>query len=169
MSASIVGEVKFLGISLLLGVIILVIYDVLRIFRRVFPHSNVWIGIEDFFYWIAVSFFIFSILFRVNNGSVRWFSVIGIFLGMVLYNITLSPFLVKYISFVLKKVRSYVEKVLRFLFRPLKKMKKGLNRQWKNVRIELKKKRPSRKECKNVKKSKHTKNRRKQKEKTKKG
>ncbi len=145
MSESIIKEIDFLGASVLTGVIILVIYDVLRIFRRVISHSQGAVGLEDFLYWLLVTFFIFSMLFRKNNGAIRWFSVLGIFLGMVLYNITISPFLVKYLAMFFIKIKNLLKKILFFFLKPLKKRKKGLKRRLKTFKIVLKKNKPLRK------------------------
>lgn len=149
MSDSIIQEVEFLGSSFLTGVLILVLYDIIRIFRRVIIHSVGAVGAEDFIYWLLVTFFIFSMLFRENNGAIRWFSVIGIFLGMVLYNMTISLFFVKYVSFIFIKIRKVIEKILQFILKPIKKRKKGLKRRIKTLRIVITKNRPVRKGCKN--------------------
>lgn len=145
MSESIIKEVEFLGYSFLTGVLILILYDILRIFRRVFIHSAGAIGVEDFMYWMLVTFFIFSMLFRENNGAIRWFSVVGIFLGMVLYNVTISLFFVKYVSLFFIKIRKLIEKLLQFILKPLKKRKKGLKRRVKTLKIVITKNRPLRK------------------------
>lgn len=145
MSESILREVEFLGSSFLTGVLILILYDILRIFRRVIIHSAAAVGVEDFLYWMFVTFFIFSMLFRENNGAIRWFSVVGIFLGMVLYNVTISPFFVKYVSLFFIKVRKIIEKILQFVLKPLKKRKKGLKRRIKTLKIVVTKNKPLRK------------------------
>lgn len=145
MSDSIIQEVEFLGSSFLTGVLILILYDILRIFRRVFIHSVGAVGVEDFIYWMLVTFFIFSMLFRENNGAVRWFSVVGIFLGMVLYNVTVSLFFVKYVSLVFIKIRKMIEKILQFILKPIKKRKKGLKRRMKTLKMVVTRNKPFRK------------------------
>lgn len=148
MSDSILQEVEFLGSSFLTGVLILVLYDIIRIFRRVIIHSVGAVGAEDFIYWLLVTFFIFSMLFRENNGALRWFSVVGIFLGMVLYNVTISLFFVKYVSLIFIKIRKVIEKILQIILKPIKKRKKGLKRRIKTLKIVITKNRPVRKGCK---------------------
>lgn len=145
MSDSIIQEVEFLVSSFLTGVLILILYDILRIFRRVVIHSVGAVGVEDFIYWMLVTFFIFSMLFRENNGAIRWFSVVGIFLGMVLYNVTVSLFFVKYVSLVFIKIKKIIEKILQFILKPIKKRKKGLQRRMKTLRMVVTKNKPFRK------------------------
>lgn len=145
MSDSIVKEVEFLAYSFLSGVLILILYDILRIFRRVIIHSAGAIGFEDFVYWMLVTFLIFTMMFRENNGAVRWFSVLGIFLGMVLYNVTISLFFVKYVSLIFIKIRKIIEKILQFIAKPLKKGKKGLKRRIKTLKMVVTRNKPRRK------------------------
>ena len=53
-STSIYQELLFLGSSVLVGMGLFFLYDILRIFRRILPHGNIWIGVEDFLYWIIL-------------------------------------------------------------------------------------------------------------------
>lgn len=49
-SAAISEQAASLGVSILIGGALFLLYDIFRIFRRVVPHGNFWIGVEDFFY-----------------------------------------------------------------------------------------------------------------------
>ena len=81
--------------AILMGMVLAVVYDLLRIFRRIVPHGNVLIGIEDFFFWIWTAFWSFSVLYRENDGSLRMYTIIAMGIGMILYHQTLSNLLVK--------------------------------------------------------------------------
>ena len=96
------------------------VYDFLRIFRRVFPHGIFWISIEDLIYWCVVAGSFFSLLYLENNGTFRWFCVFGAAVGMLVVKSTASPFLVKAgarFGLWIKKVISYVAG---WLMRPVK-------------------------------------------------
>lgn len=67
------------------------LYDVIRIFRKMIPHKNLFIQVEDALYWICVIFCMFLIMLRENYGEIRFFSVCGAFLGMALYYLIVSP------------------------------------------------------------------------------
>lgn len=58
-STSIYQELLFLGSSVLVGMGLFFLYDILRIFRRILPHGNIWIGVEDFLYWIIFTGVVF--------------------------------------------------------------------------------------------------------------
>ncbi len=118
MSQSIFQETHFLLHSFLLGVIMVVIYDVIRIFRGVIKHGKISIIVEDFLYWIANSILIFIMLYKENNGSLRWFSIAGVALGMILYNVTISSFLVTYIVLALNYIIKFIGDIIKFIVKP---------------------------------------------------
>lgn len=118
MSSFIVEEGQFLQNSILLGIGITFVYDCLRIFRRVFPHHIFWVSLEDFFYWIFVSVSIFYLLYYENNGDFRWFAILGMLAGMILFEKTLSPLFVKYISRLMLWIKGIVGKILGFAAKP---------------------------------------------------
>lgn len=123
MSPDIVTELYFLLHSFLMGIVITVLYDLLRILRRVIPHNILAISIEDLFYWITCALLIFAMLIRENNGVLRWFAVAGAMVGMVLYKITLGFLFVKYVSFVLQRLLHLVCKIFKIVMKPLNVVK----------------------------------------------
>lgn len=119
MSPDIVFEMDFLFHSFLTGILITILYDVLRIVRRVIPHNLLAVSVEDFFYWTFCSFFIFAMLIRENNGILRWFTVAGAMAGMFLYKKTLGFLFVKYVSLLFCRLLHLADRMLRLLCRPL--------------------------------------------------
>ena len=55
MSPYLTLEVRLVGMSTVLGFILMASYDFLRLFRFFVPHGRLWTGIEDFFYWCTTS------------------------------------------------------------------------------------------------------------------
>lgn len=49
MSPYLTLEVRLVGMSTVLGFILMASYDFLRLFRFFVPHGRLWTGIEDFF------------------------------------------------------------------------------------------------------------------------
>lgn len=119
LSESIYQEIQFLLHSLLLGVIITFVYDNIRVFRRVIRHNVFFISIEDLFFWTLVALSIFGLQHRENNGVFRWFSVIGAFIGMLLYRKLLSQFYIKYMTVLLRKVLKIAYLFFSYLFSPI--------------------------------------------------
>ena len=118
MSQRIWKELDFLLHTFLLGIMITVLYDTLRIIRRIIKHGNIWIALEDMGFWIVCSVSIFGLLMEENNGVLRWFAVIGSLLGMIVYKATISRFYVTYTTFVLKWVLQKLQRLIYLILRP---------------------------------------------------
>lgn len=56
-------------------------YYMLICIRKLLKHSNLAAGIEDIFFWIAASIYIFRKMYETTYGSVRWFFVLGTLCG----------------------------------------------------------------------------------------
>ncbi len=122
MNEDIIAELYFLLHSFGLGVFITILYDVLRIFRKLVSHSVLALAMEDFIYWILCGICIFLMLYKENNGSIRWFAVAGVAGGMLLYNGTISTFATEGIAKVLKFILQILGKVFWVLLMPFRKV-----------------------------------------------
>lgn len=134
MSQNIINEIYFFGCCVLTGVAVISMYDVLRIFRRVVKHGVFAVGIEDFIYWVGSSFFVFHIIYIRNDGIIRGFAILAIILGMLIYNVTISHVLVKYISMIINKIISIVTAPIKWI---VKKCSNILKKCYKTVKIML--------------------------------
>jgi len=83
-------EVELAGCSFLLGVVLMISYDLLRLFRLLIPHGKWWTGLEDFAYWIYCAWMTFQLLFYKNSGILRGYVIGCVFLGMYLYDLIVS-------------------------------------------------------------------------------
>lgn len=115
------NENAFLLHALLLGIFITFVYDILRIFRRVLPHGDFLVSLEDFFFWIYCGGEVFLLMHRESNGTLRWFAVLGALVGMLLYRQLISPWFVKYVSLAFRKAMGFFGKILGKLFKPAAK------------------------------------------------
>lgn len=155
MSENISHEFYFFLHAALTGVILSVVYDVFRIVRRVHTHGCLWIAIEDFCYWLCSALYMFYVLMKENNGVIRWFFIIGILLGMLVYNFTISPYIVGVLSKFIRKTLDILEKIVTIILKPwtflwkkakkfLQKIgkifKKALKKCYKTIKIGLRKK-----------------------------
>ncbi len=133
MSQVILGELRVVGVAVFCGAVITMVYDLLRIFRRVVSHGNLWIGIEDFIFWIWTALWVFSVLYRENDGNLRMYTIFAMALGMIVYHKTISEPLVELLGKLLKRVFSiilYPIKMLKnsiiFFGKKLKKLVHGI-------------------------------------------
>ena len=59
-------------------------------------------------------------LYKENNGVLRWFAVFGAALGMLLYKKTVGTRFVKLISILIQKELHIAGRILRFIFKPFR-------------------------------------------------
>ncbi len=104
MSAEIINESVFWLYCFVTGIAITVVYDVLRILRNVIKHPYVFIALEDIAFWIFVAVVLFLLLYHLNNGTLRWFAVFGLFLGMIFYKKIFGDILVNFMSTILGRI-----------------------------------------------------------------
>lgn len=119
MSTNIIQEISFLMYAIVMGILITFVYDWIRIFRRVLRHNLFFISFEDLLFWIGCSIAIFLMFYEENNGTLRWFAIIGAALGMGLYKMTLSRFLVHYASRIMQKALRGMKALIKLVLHPL--------------------------------------------------
>ncbi len=110
--------------SLLLGVLLCAIYDVFRIIRIAFGGKTITVFIEDIVFSIIALVLTFVFVIAFNNGELRFFVLIGEFLGFVFYYFTvgkLTMFFSKAIIKLIKRLISIVCTPFVGLFGMLKK------------------------------------------------
>ena len=111
--------------SMYVGLIIMALYDVLRLLRRIVKHNNIVVGIEDFLFWTVAGFVIFAMIYTENDGALRWFVVVGVYIGAFVYWRSFGMFMVKIVSkyvniilkYILKKPLNKVKMVIRYIYR----------------------------------------------------
>ncbi|SFR71681.1 spore cortex biosynthesis protein YabQ [Anaeromicropila populeti] len=155
-------EVVFFLSSLLLGIIILIVYDILRIIRRILPHAKWVCALEDIIFWIASAISMFYLMYEQNSGIIRSFSIFGMCLGMFWYHAAVSEWLVKSMTGLIKKIIRFIKKmtaiimkpvvwlirrakwfgffVIKHMKKPLRAAIKALKKVWKTVKIAVTKK-----------------------------
>ncbi|MBS6396391.1 MAG: spore cortex biosynthesis protein YabQ [Clostridiales bacterium] len=116
MSPGILRELQFFGLAVLRGVCILILYDLLRIFRRIVPHSTWAVAVEDVVYWLGTAFLVFQLLYRENDGAVRGYALLAVAVGMLLYHQTFSNWLVSHIAGVLSRLLELILKPFGIVF-----------------------------------------------------
>lgn len=61
----------------LAGMTVMLAYHILMCLRRLIRHSMLAVGIEDLFFWLGASVYIFRKMYDTTYGSIRWFFVLG--------------------------------------------------------------------------------------------
>ncbi len=84
MSGQILLELQFFARAFLWGIFLTLLYDLLRIFRRLVTHGTFALAAEDLLYWITCGILIFRMLYEENSGAIRGFAIAAVILGMLL-------------------------------------------------------------------------------------
>lgn len=117
------AESKVFLLAVLLGAVLGVVYDFIRIFRALFPHGKILTFVEDFLYMLLSGFALFT--FSVGfSGEIRYFTVMGLIFGWLAEHFTIGNGIV----FVFRKVGEFLRKklfspVIDFLAKVLRKIK----------------------------------------------
>ena len=78
-----------------IGAVLLLFYDLLLALKTVLPHGKAAAAAEDLLFWIFAALFVFGAAYRTNQGSLRSFLLLGLFLGVLLCHCTVSPFFLR--------------------------------------------------------------------------
>ena len=72
-------------IFVLNGILIGILFDIFRIFRKSFKTLDIVTYIEDCMFWIISGLLLLYSIFKFNNGEIRLYILIGVILGVSLY------------------------------------------------------------------------------------
>lgn len=115
-------ELFCLFIFIVTGVIVSILFDIFRILRRSFKTADWLTCLQDILFWILAGFVILFSILKFNNGEIRSYIFFGIALGILLYMLVFSKFIVKYSVIVInaiKKILSYPIHFLQYIFSTL--------------------------------------------------
>ena len=120
MSQEIIQEVTFFVHSVIMGVAITFVYDWLLILRRLIKHDIIGISVEDLIFWFACGIGVFYMLYRENNGILRWFAILGAIIGMWIYKIAISKRFVNLMSTFIYKILRFISHIIQIVLKPIK-------------------------------------------------
>lgn len=105
------------------GGALLLCYDILTAFRRVFSHSKGMMAVQDILFWVFAGFALFAGIYRGNEGKLRNFLFLGSFLGFCLCRATISPVFVSILVKMLELPVFLMKKTVKRLLFPVKRCK----------------------------------------------
>ena len=92
----------------LTGIIIGIVFDVFRVFRRSFRTNDVTTYFQDFLFWIITGGILLFTIFTFNNGELRGYVFVGIIIGLIIYLLILS----RYFITIFRKTIELLKKVI---------------------------------------------------------
>lgn len=115
----------FIGI----GILIVLIFDIFRIFRKSFKTPDIITLIEDIIFGLLVTFILLFSIFKFNDGELRLYIFLGILLGGIIYILTISKYFINIsvlIINVAKKIFRYLLKTISFPFKIILKLSRKM-------------------------------------------
>ena len=117
-----VNQTYLFIIFTIVGIIIGILFDIFRILRKSFKTKDIVTHIEDIFFWILTGIIIILSMYRYSNGELRFFMIIGIIMGTLIYMITFSKYVIRISVFILK----IIKKIIIYPFNLMKKILKKI-------------------------------------------
>lgn len=112
------GFLLSMGFGMLLGVV----YDLIRIIRLSFTRSEAALAAFDIFYALVCGVATFLFMLSVTDGQLRFFIVFGEIIGFFVYYFTFGALAVKFSRKTVEGIKTVLSKFLSFLLSPFKKI-----------------------------------------------
>lgn len=129
------NQIYLFAIYMLCGIVIGIGFDIFRVLRKSFRTSDMVTYIEDILFGILTGIFLIIMLFIFNNGQLRFFIFIAIFLGLLLYLLTISKYFIKINVIIL----TFIKKLVHMILYPIQKLYKIMTKPFYFLIINLKK------------------------------
>ena len=101
------------------GALIFFVYDLFRLLRKKVDVGGVLVHIQDGVFWLIAFSIMFFVVFHVNNGTVRFYELLGAGLGALIYGFALSSFVLKILGWLLTIFTKIFRFFLKILLTPL--------------------------------------------------
>lgn len=101
----------------LIGIIIGFLFDIFRILRKSFKTNDIITYIEDIIFWIISGIILIYAMCKFTDGELRFYTIIGLSLGAIIYLLTISKYIIKISVFVidiLKKIFRFIIKIVSY-------------------------------------------------------
>lgn len=102
------------------GVFIGLLFDFFRILRKSFKTKDLVTYIEDVIFWILTGISIIYSMCVYCNGEIRFFMVLGIIIGITLYILTISNYVIKIFVSIILFSKKILEKLIKIVIFPVK-------------------------------------------------
>lgn len=95
---SLIEQLSAFGLTIVGGIMMGVVFDVFRVVRGGAGTRRTFVWALDILYWLLVTPPILGLLWRANHGELRFYVILGVVIGSLLYNTLCSPFVLEALS-----------------------------------------------------------------------
>ena len=104
------------------GILLGILFDFFRVFRRTFNTIDFITYLEDILYWILAGIIVLYNIWFFNNGEIRFFMIIGIIMGAIIYSLLFSSILIKIETMLLTKLKNIIMFFYKIIIIPKEKI-----------------------------------------------
>ena len=115
-------------IFILNGLLIGLLFDFFRILRKAIKTSDLITCIEDIIFWILTGLIILYTIFTYNNGEIRLFMFMAITIGIILYMLLISKFIMEISLKIINFVKKIISIIINIIKIPIKLLIKLINK-----------------------------------------
>ncbi len=96
------------------------LFDFFRAVRKIVTMNSLWVNLTDLMFWMVCTVVVFLTARLTNQGELRWYEFIGLFLGTGLYFLLFGSLMVTWMEKVFRLVIRLVVLILRILSFPVR-------------------------------------------------
>lgn len=127
---------------ILIGLIIGFLFDFFRILRRTYKTPDFITIIEDIVFWLVSGIILLLGIFILNEGKIRAYLFLGLFLGIIVYTMIFSRGVVKIGTKIFKIFNRFIaipiQIVVKYVGKILKKLLQAFIKRVNKLKIDLK-------------------------------
>lgn len=130
--------------TVLAGICASLVYDMFRIYRKLFKMPDWAVFVCDSVFWIVSSAISFAAVLYSNSGEIRWFIFAGLVIGVILYFMLLTNPVSKTVLLVLKIIliiclfiKRITGRIVKTVLKPLRPVRGHLKKTRKAVKSML--------------------------------
>lgn len=114
------NQINLFLLFILNGLLIGLFFDFFRILRKSFKTNDFITYIEDIIFWVITGLSILYFIFVFNNGEIRFYMFLGIIVGVTVYMVLFSSYIIKINVTIIKFFKNIIGKIISILIIPLK-------------------------------------------------
>ncbi|MCX7885462.1 MAG: spore cortex biosynthesis protein YabQ [Caloramator sp.] len=112
-------QIYYFVYTAIAGIIIGVMFDVYRILRGFNSPNRLITAVSDLLFWIFTAILIFIFFFFTNNGELRYYTFVGLILGIFLYFKFISSIILKTLRFLIYYFIKFFRVIIILIFYPI--------------------------------------------------
>lgn len=124
MDNSLILELHIFLTSIYGGIIAGLVYDLYRTIRYHSKPNKFITYIQDFLFWLIITYVFFYTLIKINWGQIRGYIVLGFLMGVIIYIITFSKYIYPLAVKVAGAIKKIIKGIIYLILYPFKYMKR---------------------------------------------